>query len=179
MFGFGVDVEIDCNDWPGLVVFFLLGVVVEYPLLISSHNPMQKNLFFVVLNQLFASKKSPFNVSRFQFIRLTQFPCFWIIPMALNRAETVCWVTPNDSASSSCVWLWSSLSNASNSLSSNFFGCPERGLSSTLKSPSSKRRNHSLLWFRFSTWFSWSSVTINFKHSMGFSCTFLPIKTEN
>ena len=26
----------------------------------------------------------------------------------------------------------------------NFFGCPERGLSSTLKSPSLKRRNHSL-----------------------------------
>jgi len=56
----------DGNDWPGLV-FFFLGIVVEYPLLISSHNPMQKNLFS--LNQLFASKKSPFNVSRFQFIR--------------------------------------------------------------------------------------------------------------
>jgi len=123
------------------VVFFLLGIVVEYLLLISSHNPMQK-LFLCCLNQLFASKKSPFNVSRFQFIR--QFPYFWIIPTALNRTETVCWVTPNDTASSFCVWFWSSSSNASNFLSSNIFGYPEQGLSSTLKSPSLKRRNHSL-----------------------------------
>ena len=60
--------------------------------------------------------------------------------MALNHTETACWVTPNDSASSSYVWLWSSSSNASNSLSSNFFGCPGRGLSSTLKSPFLKRQ---------------------------------------
>jgi len=53
--------------------------------------------------------------------------------MALNRTETAYWVIPNDSASSSCIWLWSSSSNVSNFLSSNFFGCPERGLSSTLK----------------------------------------------
>ena len=92
--------------------------------------------------------------------------------MALNCTEKACWVTPNDSVSSSCVWLWSSSSNASNYLSSNFFGCPERDLSSTLKSPSLKP---------FPTWFiSWSSVIINFdKHSMGFSRTFLPIKAEN
>jgi len=69
-------------------------------------------------------------------------PCFWFnflvfeFPMALNRTETACWIT-------------------SNSLSSNFFGCPERGLSSTLKSSSLKRRNHSLHGF-----ISWSSVTI-------------------
>ena len=62
------------------VIFFLLGVVVEYPLHISSHNPMQKIFSLLSLNQLFASEKSPFNVSRFQFIS-TQFPCFWIIPM--------------------------------------------------------------------------------------------------
>jgi len=61
--------------------------------------------------------------------------------MALNRTKTACWVTPNNSASSSCVWLWSSSSNAFNSLSSIFFGCPERGLSSTLKSSSLKRWN--------------------------------------
>ena len=129
--------------WTGLsVVFFLLRVVVEYPLLTSSHNPMQKIFSLLSLNQLFASEKLPFNVSRFQFIG-TQFPCFWIIPMAFNHTETACWITPNDSASSSCVWLWSS-SNVSNSLSSNFFGYPERGLSSTLKSPSLKRRNYSL-----------------------------------
>ena len=125
------------------------------------------------LNQLFVSEKSPFNISRFQFIR-------YPISLFLNhsygsRTETACWVTLNDSASSSCVWLWSSSSNASNSLSSNFFGYPERRLSSTLKSPSLKRRNHSLTWF-----ISWSSVTINFdKHSMSFSRTFLPIKVEN
>ena len=51
------------------VVFFLLGVIVEYSLLISSHNPMQKIFSLLSLNQLFASEKSPFNVSRFQFIR--------------------------------------------------------------------------------------------------------------
>jgi len=50
-------------------VFFLLGIVVEYPLFISSHNPMQKIFSLLSLNQLFASEKSPFNVSRFQFIR--------------------------------------------------------------------------------------------------------------
>ena len=49
------------------VVFFLLGVVVKYPLLISNHNPMQKNFSLLSLNQLFASEKSPF--SWFQFIR--------------------------------------------------------------------------------------------------------------
>jgi len=47
MFGCDVDVEVDGNDWLS-VVFFLLGVVVEYPLLISSHNPMEKNLLSVV-----------------------------------------------------------------------------------------------------------------------------------
>jgi len=51
-----------------IVVFFLLGVVVEYPLLISSRNPMQKTFSLLSLNQLFANEKSPFNVSRFQFI---------------------------------------------------------------------------------------------------------------
>jgi len=91
--------------------------------------------------------------------------------MTLNRTETACWVTPNNSASSSYIWLWSSSSNAFNSLSSNFFDYSERGLSSTLKSPSLKP---------FPTWFiSWSSVTINFdKHSMGFSRTFLQLKQK-
>ena len=67
MFCRGVGVEVDGNDWLS-VVFFLLGVV-EYPLLISSHNPMQKIFSLLCLNQLFASEKSSFNVSRFQFIR--------------------------------------------------------------------------------------------------------------
>jgi len=150
------------------VVFFLLGVVVEYPILISSHNPMQKIFSLLSLNQLFASEKSPFNISQFQFIR---HPCFWIIPMALNRTGTG--VTPNDSASFSYVWFWCSSNNTSNSLSSNFFGCPERGLSATLKSPSLKRRNYSLHDLSV-------GVIINFNiHSMGFSHTFLPIKIEN
>jgi len=91
--------------------------------------------------------------------------------MALNRTETACWVTFNDFASSSCVW--SSSSNAFNSLSSNFFGYPERGLSSTLKSPSLKRRNHSL-----HDLFSWCHHKLR-QASMGFSRTFLPIKAEN
>ena len=51
------------------VIFFLLGVVVEYPLFISSHNLMQKTFSLLSLNQLFASEKSLFNVSRFQFIK--------------------------------------------------------------------------------------------------------------
>ena len=97
------------------VVFFLLGVVVEYPLLISSHNPMQKPFFLLSLNQLFANEKSPF-FSRFQFIRHS-------ISLFLNYSH----------GSQSCrngllsysqwfcsSWLWSSSSNASNSLSSNF-----------------------------------------------------------
>ena len=50
-----------------------------------------------------------------------QFPCFWIIPMALRPFELICWVTLNASANSSCVWHESSTSNASNSKSSNFF----------------------------------------------------------
>jgi len=150
------------------IVFFLLGVVVEYPLLISSHNPMQKTF------SLFESAIRKWKIA-FQRLSVsvqgTQFPCFWIIPMTLNRTETVCWITPNDSANSSCVWLWSSSSNAFNS--SNFFGCPERGLSSTLKSPSLKRQNHSLHDLSV-------EVIINFdKHSMGFSCTFLSIKAKN
>ena len=40
----------------------------------------------------------------------TQFPCFWIIPMALRRIEITYWVTPNESANSSCVWRESSAS---------------------------------------------------------------------
>ena len=45
----------------------------------------------------------------------SQFPCFWIIPMALMRFEMASWVTPNDSANSSRVWHESSTCNASHS----------------------------------------------------------------
>ena len=47
------------------VVFFLLGIAVEYPLL-SSHNPMQKNLFSVVFESAVRKWKIAF---RFQFMR--------------------------------------------------------------------------------------------------------------
>jgi len=128
MFGRGVDVEVDGNDWSCLVffvVFFLLGVVVEYSLLICSHNPMQKNLFSVIFESAVRKRKIAFQRLSVSVHKTSNF--FWI-PMALNHTETACSVTPNDSVSSSCIWLWSSSSNASNSLSSNIFGCPEQGL---------------------------------------------------
>ena len=137
----------------------------------QSEKPLQKIFSLLSLNQLFANEKSPFNISQFQFIRHP-------ISLFLNHShgshtKTACWVIPNDSASSSCVWFWFSSSNASNSLSSNFFGCPEVCL---------QRWNvHPWNVETIPHWFiSWSSVTINFdKHSMGFSRTFLPIKAEN
>jgi len=91
------------------VVFFLLGVVVEHALLISSHNPVQKIFSLLSLNQPFASEKSPFNVSQFQFIRHP-------ISLFLNHSQgsqsyrNLLSYPPNDSAISSCVWLWSSSS---------------------------------------------------------------------
>ena len=95
--------------------------------------------------------------------------------MALNRTETACWgVTPNF-ANSSYVWFWSSSSNASNSLSSNFFWLSRARLVFNAEISMLETSKP------FPTWFiSWSSVIINFdKHSMGFSRTFLPIKAEN
>ena len=62
----------------------------------------------------------------------TQFSYFWIIPNDLKRYEIVCWVTPNVSASSFCVWHESSSNNAFNSAS---FGLPLRSLSSMSNSP--------------------------------------------
>ena len=73
----------------------------------------------------------------------TQFPCFWIIPMALRRFEMACWVTPNDSTNSSCVLHESSASNASNLESSKLFSFPPPCRSSTSKSPILKCWNHS------------------------------------
>lgn len=51
----------------------------------------------------------------------TQFSCFWIIPMGLRRFRNACWVAPNDSVNSSCVWHESSPSNPFNSASSKNF----------------------------------------------------------
>ena len=50
--------------------------------------------------------------------------CFWIIPNDFKRYEIVCWVTPNVSASSFCIWHESSSNNASNFTSSYTFGLP-------------------------------------------------------
>ena len=155
------------------VVFFLLGVVIEYPLLISSHNPMQKTFSLLSLNQLFASEKSPFNVSQFQFIKhpislflnysydsqsyrngLLNYPQWFckLLRLTLDLLRVMSLIL--------CLRI--------------FFGCPERGLFSMLKSPSLKT-SKPFPWF-----ISWSSITMNFdKHSMSFSRIFLPIKAEN
>ena len=60
-----------------------------------------------------------------------EFPCFWIIPNDFKRYEIVCWVTPNVSASSFCVWHESSSNNVSNSVSSYTFGLPLRSSSTS------------------------------------------------
>ena len=49
---------------------------------------------------------------------------FESFPMIFKRYEIVCWVTPNVSASSFCVWHESSFNNAFNSASSYTFGLP-------------------------------------------------------
>ena len=69
----------------------------------------------------------------------TQFLCFWITPMGLRRFKMACWVTPNDSANSSSVWLKPSASNASISESSKIFSSLPPCRSSTPKSPLLKR----------------------------------------
>ena len=63
-------------------------------------------LSFMPGKQHFTWEKSAFNISRLQYG--TQFPCFWIIPNDFKRYEIVCWVTPNVSVSSFCVWHESS-----------------------------------------------------------------------
>ena len=170
MFGRGVDVEVDGNDWPGLAVLFLRGVIVEFPFLISSHNPMQKTFSLLSLNQLFASEKSPFNVSRFQFIRhpislflnhshgsqsyrngLLSYPQ-WFCKLLLRL--TLIFLMP-------LIFVF------------EFFWLSRARL--VFNAEISILEMSKL----FPTWFiSWSSVIIN-KHSMGFSRTFLPIKAEN
>ena len=86
------------------VVFFLLRIVVKYPLLISSHNPMQKIFSLLSLNQLFASEKSLstlFSVSVHKapnFLVFESFPWLSIVQKWL--------VTPNDSASSSLTLIF-------------------------------------------------------------------------
>ena len=158
------------------VVFFLLGIVVEYPHLQSQSDA--KNLFSVIFESTVRKWKIAFQSLS---VSVHRHPISLFFNhshgfMALNRTDTA-WVIPNDSASSSCVWLWSSSSNVSILCLRIFLAvqseaCLQRWnlILETSKS--------------FPTWFtSWSSVTINFdKHSMlrcGFSRTFLPIKAEN
>ena len=74
----------------------------------------------------------------------TQCPCFWTIPNTLKRFVTVDSSTCNLFPSPASVWNRSSSNISSNSLSSNFFGAPERSLSSSLKLLFLKRRNQSL-----------------------------------
>ena len=73
----------------------------------------------------------------------TQSFCFWTIPMAWRCFEMTCWVTPNDSVNSCCVWHESSESNISNLESSKIFSFSLSCRSSTLKSAFLKPWNHS------------------------------------
>jgi len=110
--------------------FLLLWVIVVDPFFITSD--YTKKPFRLCL----ASSISHVKNRRSMFLGFssygTQFSYFWIIPNDLKRYEIVCWVTPNVSASSFCVWHESSSNNAFNSAS---FGLPLRSLSSMSNSP--------------------------------------------
>ena len=106
----------------------------------------------------------------------TQFPCFWIIPMALRRFEMACLVTPNESANSSCVWL--SLQQVMP---------PIRNL---WKFSLFHRHAGPLLYIRITALealkaltthpFTKNSLTIStWEHSVSFSRSFLQMKPEN
>ena len=71
----------------------------------------------------------------------THCPCLWMTPIAFKRLETVETSTLSSSAFISSVkqGFWSR--EASSSVSSNFFGCPGRSLSSRSKSPLLNQRN--------------------------------------
>ena len=68
--------------------FSTLRVIVVYPLLIASHDTMQKNFPFSPLKQLSNMKKRRSTSLAFNSYG-TQFSCFWIIPHAFKRSETV------------------------------------------------------------------------------------------
>ena len=110
----------------------MVEVIVVYPFFIAGHDTMQKTFPFLPLKQLFTRDKTQFDISQLQ-LNGTLYPCFWIIPNIFKWFETVVWSTPNDSECSACAYHECSWSNASNSLSSNFFGAQERSLSSTSK----------------------------------------------
>ena len=79
--------------------FSALEIIVMNPFFVPSHNAMQKSLPSLPFKQLFTSKCRSTSLGFNSYG--TQFPCFWIIPMALRRFEMACWVTPNDRANSS------------------------------------------------------------------------------
>ena len=110
--------------------FSAVEIIVVDPFLVAGHIAMQKPLMILSLKKMFTNKKRCPTSLDFNLYG-TQSPCFWLIPMALRRFEMTCWVTPNDSANSSCVCQESSASNASNSESSKIFFFPPPCRSST------------------------------------------------
>ena len=80
-----------------------------------------KNFFFYVFEaKQFTDHFAPFDVFNSLGFNSygTQFPYFWIIPMAFKHLKIVDRSTFNDSASSSCDWLesWSSKTSTSSPL---------------------------------------------------------------
>ena len=104
----------------------------------------------------------------------TQFPCFWIIPMALRRFEMSCWVTLNDSANSYCVWHKSPASNASNLESSKIFF-------STATTVLDIKITALEAWNSLTTrFFTKSGLTVStWQHLMSLSHSFFQIKAES
>lgn len=96
-----------------------------------------------------------------------KFVYIWTIPNASKRFEMVARLTPNDWAISCIECVGSFSSSSSNSWSVNFFGWPERSLSSMSKPPFLTMA-HSQVYF---------IVRISFgKQSMCFGCSFICIK---
>ena len=131
--------------WAGVHPRFLsLEIIKVDPLFIASNNTYATINFFSFAGQ--ARKSRWTNGSRWHF-QTTHAATSWIFPIACKRLETHIGVTFNFFANSESVWHGLSYNNACSSASFNFFGCPERFLSSTqstLKLPLSKRWNHPL-----------------------------------
>ena len=164
---FGLAVDIAWPDDPHDFLFFVLSWIH-----FSSSVTIRCKKFFRLC---LASSISHVKNRRSTFLGFssygTQFPCFWIIPNDFKRYEIVCWVTPNVSTSSFCVWHESSSNNASNSASSYTFGLPLRSLSSTFKFLNFWNHSRQLL--------SLKAASLFYKQSMSFSCRFLQIKEVN
>ena len=109
----------------------------------------------------------PFNVSRFQFIRHP-------ISLFLNSHGSQSYrngLLSYPQWFCKLLWLWSSSSNASNSLSSNFFGCPRLVFNAEISILETSKQ--------FPTWFiSWSSVTINSTIQWASAALFFQLKQK-